>query len=172
MLRTLPLIDSWLDYPDKESLAVCVCFAGCSHNCRLCHNRALQNYNNPTCTAWENPDDLYNEIVFWCKKNRTDKVVFTGGDPLFEKNRREVSYLSRILSTDFDICIYTGFDIDDVKGFNLDLRFKYIKCGKFDASSSRPSIKTDKELCLASPNQAFYDEDYKLISKNGVLKLA
>jgi anaerobic ribonucleoside-triphosphate reductase activating protein len=166
-LKTLQLSRSWIDFPDNESLAVCVCAAGCSHKCRGCHNPDLQNYHWENLIVWESVDALYFDITDQCRRNKTNKIVFSGGDPLYEKNRAAVKSLLENLYKDYEVCVYTGFEIKEVRKMNL--KFKYIKCGKFDEQNKRKSYKTDDEFCLASPNQNFYNAEYKIISKNGIL---
>ena len=73
------------------------------------------------------------------------------------------------LNKNYDICIFTGYDIEYVKNLKLQ-GIKYYKCGKFDISQQRKSMKTDEEYVLASPNQNFYDGNYKQLSTNGILK--
>ena len=58
-------------------------------------------------------------------------------------------------------------DVEYVKEHNVS-GFKFLKCGKFDIKNKRESEKTDEKMVLASPNQKLYDENYNLISKDGI----
>ncbi|MDR2772875.1 MAG: radical SAM protein [Elusimicrobiota bacterium] len=165
--RTLKLTESWIDFPDNDSLAVCVCFAGCQNSCLGCQSPELQDYRHPDCVLWDNLRTMRDEIARHCLRNHTNKVVFSGGDPLASFNRDNARALLDMLYDKYDVCVYTGFSIDEVK--KMGLRFKFVKCGKFDLKSKRKSFKTDDVFCLASPNQNFYDSNYDLISKDGIL---
>lgn len=159
------LEESWLDYPDPESNAVLVYFRGCEHHCVGCHSAILQKYLPYS----ESNEEILNKIVNFSRRADTNKLVFLGGDPLYSKNIPVVSYLVDNLYNNFDICIFTGYNIEYVK--KLDLKgVKYYKCGKFDIKSQRKSMKTDDEYVLASPNQNFYDGNYNQLSVDGVLK--
>ena len=66
-----------------------------------------------------------------------------------------------------EICIYTDADIEEVKKLKLN-GFKFIKCGRFDTTKFIGSNKTNEYLQLASKNQALYDKDFNLLSKEGI----
>ena len=85
-----------------------------------------------------------------------------------ESDTTEATCLVNNLKDDFDICIFTGYDIEYVKQTGI-TGVKYWKCGKFDEKNLRESKKTDKEYILASPNQDFYDSNYNKLSENGIL---
>ena len=76
------------------------------------------------------------------------------------------------LNNKYDICIYTGNSIEEVKKHKVK-NFSYIKCGTYSEDKKQISgnTTTDKDyiFTLASSNQNFYDSNYKLLSKNGVL---
>lgn len=71
------------------------------------------------------------------------------------------------LGNDFDICIYTGALIDEVKKLNLS-GFKFIKCGVFDKTKFIGSKKTDDYIQFATSNQELYNEFLELISHDGI----
>lgn len=160
-----PIQTTWLDYPDNNSLAVIVCMMGCDNNCPFCQNIQLKdpNYNEGTETV--TVDELISKLTILCQRNKTNKVVLSGGDPLSCYN---IKFTKEFLAkSSFDVCIYTGHNKEycqnnDVKGF------KFLKCGYYDNNHKRESCKTDNYIQFSSPNQELYDENYCLLTKNGI----
>lgn len=162
-----PLQTSWIDYPDNISSCIVVCMMGCDNGCYMCQNPDFQNPQYLSYTKEYTVDELINELKLLCDRNQTNKVVLSGGDPLSPCN---IKFTKEFLEkNDFDVCIYTGHSYDYVMNNNIK-GFKFIKCGKFDYNNRRESYKTDDEMCFASPNQQLYNEDGKLLSKNGIYK--
>lgn len=166
MVRILqPFQASWIDYPDNESIAIPVCLMGCDNGCPKCQNPEFQNPNYSELTEELTVDELIEHLKVFAHRNRTNKIVLSGGDPLAPCN---IEYTKDFLQkAKFDICIYTGHSIDYVKEHNIK-GFKFIKCGKFDYSKFRESSKDDEKMVFASPNQELYDQNYNLLSKDGV----
>lgn len=161
---TITLEETWLDYPTPDDNAIAIIMTGCEHHCFGCHSVNLQKEDKYS----ESKEELVERIKDYSKRAQTNKLILIGGDPLYKANIEYTKYIISELNKDFDICLYTGYSIETVK--NLDLKgVKYFKCGKFDKQSSRESKKTDSCFILASPNQNFYDGEYNLISKDGIL---
>lgn len=168
--RVSPQLQStFLDYPDNESIAVSVYYYGCEMNCPDCQNRELQNPNSEE-GIMINPTILAIKIAKACDRNDTNKVVLLGGDPFYPSNRIETIRLLNLLHDSFDVCVYTGYTREEIQKFYPYPKFKYLKAGRYDKYLAREAYKTDDEFVLASSNQAFYDENYMLLSENGVLK--
>lgn len=162
---TIILEETYLDYPSPEGNAVIVYFTGCEHHCPGCHSPLLQKIVKYS----ETNEEILDKIKTYCKRADTNKLVFLGGDPLYsETNINLTKYLVNNLANNYDICIFTGYDINYVKNLSIQ-GVKYYKCGKFDQTKLRQSKKTDDEYILASPNQNFYDGNYNLLSKDGIL---
>lgn len=163
----LPLKVSFLDYPTVDDHCVSIYAVGCSHNCTNCCNPQLQKDDK----EGEVIDYLFfeKELKIFCKRNKTKCLTFLGGDFLYEKNIEFIKLFLKRNSKKYNICIYTGYDIDFVKQ-NKIKGFKFIKCGKYNTVQKQISMKTDTEFILASKNQKLYDENYKLLSKDGVYK--
>lgn len=163
---TFPWKSTWLDYPDNESLAILINFIGCSHFCEKCQNSKLEETEK---LKEFNLTTFGRYLLKMNKELNTNKVVFSGGDPLYEKNIEFIKSFLDLLnytSEKFDICIYTGYNIDQVKEFNLPKTFKYLKCGKYIHEQNQPSYKSDDRMQFASTNQKLYDSNYNLISNN------
>lgn len=161
--HTISLEETWLDFPSPEGNAVAIIMTGCEHNCKGCHSLSLQIFKKYE----ESFEEMLMKIKNFAERANTNKLVFLGGDPLFFKNQELTKYLTSNLKG-YDICIFTGYDIEFVKKLTLE-NVKYYKCGKFDKNLSRLSKKTDSEYILASENQNFYDSEYNLISNKGIL---
>lgn len=161
------MIASFLDYPDNESLAVCVVMIGCDNNCPGCQNPLLRNPEYSNGTREITKEDLVSEIILQCNRNMTNKVVLSGGDPLFPGNIETTKYILEKLGKTHDICVYSGHDVNYAK-LNGIKGFKFLKVGYYDQQNSRISRKDDYEIVFASPNQELYDENYNLVSKDGI----
>lgn len=161
---------TFIDYPDPSDWAVIFYVSGCCHNCIGCQNKELQ---DPNIGGNEIKDinSLYKLIKDASIHYKTKKIVFSGGDPLYETNRDLIREFLKKYGNEFEICIYTGYPINFVKEQNIS-GFKFIKCGRYiytDSQYRKPGI-TDDKFTLASSNQDFYDENYNKISINGILK--
>ena len=160
------IVSSFIDYPDNSSIALCVVVMGCGHNCPGCQNPLFQNPNYEQGTRIVTVESLVNELKTRCKREHTNKIVLSGGDPLFKTN---IDFTKELLNQldGYDVCIYTGYDIDYVKENNV-TGFKFIKCGTFILSQQRKSDKDDDKIIFASPNQKLYNGDCNLLSKDGI----
>lgn len=152
---------TFLEYPDNSSIATIFYFSGCDRNCEGCQNTSLKEY-----TPLDEKEVL-SGIVNYSKRLKTNKVVLCGGDPLYKKNLDLTRKILYNLGNDFDICIYTGALIDEVKKLNLN-GFKFIKCGVFDKTKFIGSKKTDDYIQFATSNQELYNEFLELISHDGI----
>lgn len=152
---------TWLDYPDNVSLAVIFYTYGCIHKCKNCQNPSLQ-------TPVESyPRGIIDEILMYCKRNNTNKLVLSGGDCLLKgANLNLTNAVIDKYGNELDICIYTGYDIDYVKA-NVHKGFKFVKCGKYNENMKTEPNKTDNYVQLASTNQELYDSNCWLLSSNG-----
>lgn len=158
---------SFSDYPDKESCAVVVYFCGCLHHCKGCQNLELQRFSS----EWSpTSSELIKIIASECRKAHTKKVVFSGGDCVYQ-NTMLLNYVIDKLKSmhDIDVCIYTGFEIKKIISLGI-TGAAFYKCGLFD-ETKRDSIlqgKTDTELRFATKNQKLYNSKYKLVSVDNV----
>lgn len=157
---------TFLDFPSDDGDAVIVFLHGCSHGCKGCHSPSLQKYVEIKSLHLLLDDimDVANSFV------KTRKIVISGGDPLFnELQMKKVEYICDILKDKgFEICIYTGHDIEYVKE-RFKGRFDFIKCGRYIEEERQFSGKDDEGMTLASKNQNFYNNKFKKISKDGKL---
>lgn len=155
---------TFLDYPSPDDIAVVVIMSGCSHSCPGCQNPNLQKIYD------EKSEEYIGEIIAClselCSRNETKKVVLTGGDCLHPSNRKLTKEICFYLGETLDICIYTGYDIEEVKEMGI-VGFKYIKCGKFDCNNMQTPEKTDEYIQFVNKTQNLYDSNYKQLSVDG-----
>ena len=157
-----PIKETFIDYPDNESNALIIYFMGCSHNCGGCQNPDFQNmhYNNNTINVDSNILDSIIQDGF--KRYNTNKIVLSGGDPLYSKN---IEYTKELVLK-YDVCIYTGYEMEYVHKFISG--YKFIKCGKYIEELHQLSEKTNQYIKFASTNQKLYNSKEKLLSVNGI----
>ena len=154
---------TFLDYPSPDDMAVIVFLSGCTHNCPGCQNIALQKVGTHT---EEEIGQIIAHIIELCERNDTNKVVLSGGDPLSPSNINVTKQVCYYLGETFDICIYTGYSVDEVKEMDI-IGFKYIKCGKFDNKHLQKSEKTDDYIQFVNKTQNLYDSNYQQLSYEG-----
>lgn len=165
MTRILyPITSTFLDYPSPIDNALVVVMMGCNNNCVNCQNPKFKNHE---CEEGKEVtvEELINDLVLFSERNRTNKIVLSGGDPLSDKN---IDFTKLLLNNmkEYDFCIYTGHNIEYVKENNIDAQF--IKCGNYIPTCKQESKKTNDYMMFASSNQQLYNREYCLLSKNGV----
>ena len=161
MIHLAGLKETFLDFPNSEDIAVILFTYGCSHNCMGCQSPSLQ---DPFGGEVFSKEELLNLILDRCKGNATNKIVFSGGDPLYHtQGSREqmedllwiVDYLER---NGYECCIYTGYTYEQVKSFypRKLLGPKFFKCGRYMESLKDKGMgKYEDSFILASTNQRF-----------------
>ena len=88
------------DMLNGEGLRTVLWVAGCSHNCPQCHNPVTWDINGGLAFDEAAKEELFEEL----KKDYISGVTFSGGDPLHEKNRKEIEKLAEdIEKCDFRI---------------------------------------------------------------------
>lgn len=158
---------TWMDYPDNHSQALLVYTIGCNHNCSECHNPELQKVDySENVIEISDSKTLYEIIKESSKKERTNKIVFSGGDPI-HYNNLEVIRDFLLTKKDFDICLYTGHNVKKVKEIGIK-NFSFLKCGKYKKNKKQKSEKTDEKISFSSSNQKLYNSKFELISNFGV----
>ncbi len=163
-----PLSTTWIDYPDNESVAVIIYFVGCDHNCYGCHNPDFQHESTALNSIEMNVSDILYLTKNVTQSYHTDKIVFSGGDPLHPNHRSQVRHLLKELNS-YNVCIYTGYDVTEVMKMKIS-GFKFIKTGKYVSSIAQKSYKNDEMLVLSSQNQQLYDSEYRLLTDLGIYK--
>ncbi len=168
MLNVLfPFKTTFLDYPDNESEAIIIFVMGCRLPCEGCQNPKFKDRHYDVGTKKMSPKDILIEIEKLSEKINSNKVVLTGGDPLDRLNVEDTKLLIKMGKKKFDFCIYTGQIVSNIQGKMID-GFKFLKTENFKKDKFQLPEKTDEYIRFASTNQRLYDENYKLISKDGI----
>lgn len=104
-----------VDQLNGDGNRVVLWVSGCSHHCKNCQNKFSWDPE-----AGKPFDDKAREEIFkdlsedWCAG-----LTFSGGDPLFETNRRDVILFAKLVKEKFpskSIWLYTGYTYDEVLG--------------------------------------------------------
>lgn len=94
--------------------------SGCDHHCKGCHNR--ESWDKKAGTPFT---EKTKEVLFdLCKQ--TDGLTLSGGDPLFNANRDEITDLCKEFKEVFPdktIWLYTGYKYEEVKDLEV---MKYV----------------------------------------------
>ncbi len=166
-----------IDFPGKLS-AVIFC-QGCLLNCPYCHNPELQSPATQTQVTWE-------EVIHLLKsrQNLLDGVVFSGGEPLIQKDLPEA--IKEIRALGFDVALHTSgalpdmLDVvlPDVSWIGLDLKGTFEKY--HNASGTKPEFKIgeavqkslDMILNAGISFEVRTTTDPRVVSKEDILNMA
>ena len=114
--------------------------SGCPHHCPGCHNKSTWALDKGTLI------EVSKLAQFLREKAINKKVTISGGEPLLQKEA-----LLELLEElkDFDLCLYTGHEIEEVPEEILKY-LKYIKVGRFILEE-----RTSTTPFVGSKNQKF-----------------
>ena len=113
---------------------------GCDMHCPGCHNKSTWALDKGTVI------DVHDLAKLIREKAINKKLTISGGEPLLQKDA--VLELLKELS-DFDLCLYTGREIEDVPEEMLKY-LKYVKVGRFILEQ-----RTSTTPFIGSTNQKF-----------------
>ena len=163
MLSIEDIMIGWQDYPTPDGCSINVFIRGCDHACPQCSNPELWLIHfGKLYTVREVVEVIHEKSHLY----RTNKICLFGGDPLYFMNRKLTKELIEKLKDRYRICLYTGYEIDDIKEMGIS-GCEFYKTGTYDHSLRVESIKTDEYFQLASTNQKLYSRDWDLLSQNG-----
>lgn len=129
------------DIGNGPGIRVSVWVAGCSHQCKGCHNPETWKWNQGT-QLTQNVIDL---IIQNCRANHIRGLTLTGGDPLFPKNREGITELCKqfrkVYGDTKSIWLWTGYLFEDIQELDI---LKYLDCvidGKYMEEYKNVSAK-------------------------------
>ena len=96
------------DQVNGEGNRVVLWVAGCSHHCKGCQNA----YSNDPSIGVKFNESIKEELFNDLKENWCAGITFSGGDPLFIDNRKEIIALAKEIKEKFPtktIWLYTGY---------------------------------------------------------------
>ena len=115
---------------------------GCARHCKGCQNES----------TWDKALGIKVEVGDLARKLRekcfNKKLTISGGEPLTQKEAL-IALLEKL--KDFDLCIYTGYNLNEVSADILKY-LKYIKVGPYIQE-----LKTTTKPFVGSTNQEFLE---------------
>lgn len=158
------IAETWQDFPEDGDPAVIIYFEGCSHNCPGCQNPENQKRNPEHAMTLGRLLDL---LSIKCRKWKTRNLVFSGGDPFYHENLKDLEAIMTLISIceegEFKVCTYTGYEIYDINDFynspeykGIFLKPSYVKTGPFLQTEYEAPGQDSYGITLASKNQAFW----------------
>lgn len=162
-----PFDCTFIDYPDNESCAVIIYIMGCENSCNGCHNIQFKDYDYSIGTKEMEVNEIVNELIIACNRNRTDKIVISGGECLSKRNIETTKQILEKMFEKYKISLYTSYGKyyiieNEVKGFT------FVKSGLYDVTLKQESKKTNDYIMFASKNQILYDENLNQLSNEGI----
>ena len=112
------------DMLNGDGLRVVLWTAGCNHHCKNCQNPITWDENGGLPFDKKAEDELFEAL----DKSYISGITFSGGDPFFPGNRKEIMRLAKKCKEKFPkktVWSYTGYlweDVKDVEGIeNIDV---------------------------------------------------
>lgn len=102
------------DMNNGNGLRVVLWLSGCSHYCKGCQNPQTWNPNSGILFDDKAEEELYEDIAL----PYISGITFSGGDPLFSNNQKEVlkicKKIRRLFGHTKTIWLYTGFTFEEI----------------------------------------------------------
>lgn len=139
------------DMLNGDGLRVVLWVAGCSHRCKGCQNPITWDPNGGILFTEAEKAEIFEQL----DKSYIEGITFSGGDPLHEQNRREVTALAREIKKKYPkktIWLYTGYLWEDVKEWNIVNYLDVLVDGKFILETRDVNLHWK-----GSPNQRVID---------------
>lgn len=139
------------DMLNGDGLRVVLWVAGCGHHCEGCQNPITWDPNG----GIPFDDAAKAEIFEQLDKDYISGITFSGGDPLHEANRADVTALAKEIKERYpkkDIWVYTGYEWESVCDLELMDYTDVVVDGRF--------ILAQRDVTLewkGSPNQRVID---------------
>lgn len=139
------------DMLNGDGLRVVLWVAGCGHHCKGCQNPITWDPNG----GIPFDDAAKAEIFEQLDKDYISGITFSGGDPLHEANRADVTALAKEIKERYpkkDIWVYTGYEWESVCDLELMDYTDVVVDGRF--------ILAQRDVTLewkGSPNQRVID---------------
>ena len=106
------------DMLNGDGLRVVLWVAGCSHHCRGCQNPVTWDPEGGIPFDEAAKEELFEHL----NRDYIEGVTFSGGDPLYEGNRREVTELAKEIRKQYPdktIWLYTGYRWEEIRDLEI-----------------------------------------------------
>ena len=153
-----------MDISNGPGVRVSIFMQGCTFNCEGCFNKETHDFKG----GKEFSDDTIDKVLDLASKDYIVGLSILGGEPLHSKNIEGTTKLVKSFKEKYpnkDIWVWTGFNFEDIKDYEV---FKFIDTlvdGKFDIKLSSPLLKYK-----GSSNQRVIDIKETLKNKKVVLR--
>lgn len=162
-----------IDYPDH--VAAVIFTQGCAWNCPFCHNDELRPFAKGT-ISW---DDVMGTLEK--RIGKLNGVVFSGGDPIMQKNL--AAAIQQVKTLGYDIGIHTGganvhrmkeiLPLVDWVGFDMKHRFSlYDKVTGLAASAKPAEESMDLLIHSGVDYEIRTTVDPRILDKQDILDMA
>lgn len=151
------------DVLNGEGVRVVLWLAGCSHHCKNCQNPITWDENGGLPFDESAKKELFDAL----SSEDIDGITFSGGDPLFTKNREEVGELIEEISNKFPnktIWLYTGYMWEEINYLPFIKYIDVLLDGKFEQEKFSPNY-----MWVGSSNQRIIDVKKSLKENKVVL---
>lgn len=145
------------DMLNGEGIRVVLWVSGCNHQCKGCQNPITWDPNSGLDFDEEAEKELFEAL----NKPYIDGITFSGGDPLYPANRKEIFRLikkCRTIYPEKTIWLYTGYTWDKIKNIPEIQLVNVVLEGKFIEE-----LKDNSLQWIGSSNQKiiFLDKKYQ-----------
>ena len=134
-----------------DGLRTVLWVAGCDHHCPFCQNPETHD----PCSGILFDHAAYVELMEDLKKDYISGITFSGGDPLYERNRETVTDIAKEIREQLPektIWCYTGYVYEDIKDLEIMNYIDVLVDGRFVQA-----LKDDKLFWKGSSNQRVID---------------
>lgn len=152
------------DMLNGDGLRVVLWVSGCNHCCKNCHNSITWDANE----GLHFDESAEQEIWEQLQHEYISGVTFSGGDPLFPDNRKEITILAEKIKQRFPqktIWCYTGYMWEEVKQLEVMKNIDVLVDGKFVEELADPQLHWK-----GSSNQRVIDVQKSLKQQKVILK--
>lgn len=139
------------DMLNGDGLRTVLWVAGCDHRCPFCQNPETHD----PCSGILFDHAAYVELMEDLKKDYISGITFSGGDPLYERNRETVTDIAKEIREQLPektIWCYTGYVYEDIKDLEIMNYIDVLVDGRFVQA-----LKDDKLFWKGSSNQRVID---------------
>lgn len=139
------------DMLNGEGLRVVLWISGCEHRCKNCHNPITWNENDGLIFD----ENVKNEVFSKLEKDYIQGITFSGGDPLYHSNIKEITKIAKEIKEKYaekDIWLYTGYKWEEIENLEIIKYLDVIVDGKYIEN-----LKGDDLHWKGSSNQRVID---------------